>query len=472
MDRLRLRVLHVSPECAPMIKTGGLGDVTQALPDAQRAAGIDALTLLPGYPEVLAHIGEPPEAVKLSLLGFECRLLRADPFLVVDCPPLYAREGGPYQSREGRDWDDNPLRFGVLSRVAALLAAARSPLEWRPHVLHCHDWPAGLAPAYLRAEAGGAATVMTVHNVAFQGNYDAALLARLELPASMFTIDGVEFYGRLSFLKAGIVYADAVTTVSPTYAREIQSPEFGFGLDGLLRHRRDVLSGILNGIDTRVWDPANDARIAQRYDSRSLERKAVNKSALQRRMGLELDARVPVVGVVSRLTFQKGIDLVVAVADELAASAQLALVGKGEPALEQALGAIAARHPGRVAMQVAFDEDLAHAVEAGADHFLMPSRFEPCGLNQMYSQRYGTPPVARATGGLADTVIDGVTGFLFERPEKEALLAAVRRALLAYADPVRWTGIQRAGMARDFSWLAAARRYAALYRRLAMVPQR
>jgi starch synthase len=468
----RLRVLHVAPECAPMVKTGGLGDVVEALPEALRAAGIDALTLLPGYPAVLAHVRSAQQAEKLNLLGFDCRLLRADPLLVVDCPPLYVREGGPYQSSEGRDWDDNPMRFGVLSRAAALLATVRTPLGWRPQVLHCHDWPAGLAPAYLRAEVGRAASVMTIHNLAFQGNYDAALLAPLELPASMFTMEGVEFYGRLSFLKAGIAYADAVNTVSPTYAREIQSPAFGFRLDGLLRHRRDVLSGILNGIDTRAWDPANDARIAQRYDSRSLERKAVNKAALQRRMGLEVDERVPVIGMVSRLTLQKGTDLVVDAADELASRAQLALVGKGEPALEQALGAIAARHPGRVAVQVAFDEDLAHAVEAGADLFLMPSRFEPCGLNQMYSQRYGTPPVVRATGGLADTVIEGVTGFLFERPEKEALLAAVRRALAAYADPVRWLGIQRAGMERDFSWSAAALRYAALYRRLATELQR
>jgi starch synthase len=472
MDRLRLRVLHVAPECAPMVKTGGLGDVVEALPEALRAAGIQARTLLPGYPAVLAHVGGASPAGKLDLLGFECRLLRADPFLVVDCPPLYARGGGPYQSSEGRDWDDNPLRFGVLSRAAALLAGARTPLDWRPHVLHCHDWPAALAPAYLRAEAGRAAAVMTIHNIAFQGNYDAGLLARLELPSSLFTIEGVEFYGRISFLKAGIAYADAVTTVSPTYAREIQSPEFGFGLDGLLRHRRHVLSGILNGIDTRTWNPASDARLAQRYDSGSLERKAVNKAALQRRMGLELDARMPVIGVVSRLTAQKGIDLVAAAADELAASVQLALLGKGEPALEHALLGIAARHPGRVAVRVAFDEDLAHAVEAGADLFLMPSRFEPCGLNQMYSQRYGTPPVARATGGLADTVIDGVTGFLFLRPDKEALLAAVRRGLAAYADPVRWTGIQRAGMEREFSWSAAARRYAALYRRLATGEQR
>jgi starch synthase len=468
----RLRVLHVAPECAPMVKTGGLGDVVEALPEALRAAGIDALTLLPGYPAVLAHVGSAQQVGKLNLLGFDCRLLRADSLLVVDCPPLYVREGGPYQSSEGRDWDDNPMRFGVLSRAAALLATVRTALGWRPQVLHCHDWPAGLAPAYLRAEVGRAASVMTIHNLAFQGNYDAALLARLELPASMFTMEGVEFYGRLSFLKAGIAYADAVTTVSPTYAREIQSPAFGFRLDGLLRHRRDVLSGILNGIDTRAWDPANDARIAQRYDSRSLERKAVNKAALQRRMGLEVDERVPVIGMVSRLALQKGTDLVVDAADELAARAQLALVGKGEPALEQALGAIAARHPGSVAMQVAFDEDLAHAVEAGADLFLMPSRFEPCGLNQMYSQRYGTPPVVRATGGLADTVIEGVTGFLFELPEKEALLAAVRRALAAYAEPVRWIGIQRAGMERDFSWSAAARRYAALYRRLATELQR
>jgi starch synthase len=477
MDRprgtLRTRVLHVTPECAPMTKTGGLGDVSQALPEALRAADVDALTLLPGYAAVLAHVGKAREAAKLALLGFECRLLRADPFLVLDCPALYLREGGPYQMPDGRDWDDNPLRFGALSRAAALLGGARTPLDWQPQVLHCHDWPSGLAPAYLRGEPGRAASVMTIHNVAFQGNYDARLLSRLELPPSAYSIEGVEFYGRLSFLKGGIAYADAVTTVSPTYAQEIQTPELGFGLDGLLRHRRAVLTGILNGIDTRAWDPANDARIVQRYDARSLELKAANKAALQERMGLEHDPRVPVLGVVSRFTHQKGIDLVAAAAEALAAApAQLAVVGRGERALEEAMAALAARHPGRIAVKVAFDEDLAHLIEAGADLFLMPSRYEPCGLNQMYSQRYGTPPVARATGGLADTVADGVTGFLFVEAESQALVAAARRALAAYADAARWGAIQRAAMARDFSWPAAARRYAALYLGLATATQR
>jgi starch synthase len=472
-DGARLRVLHVTPECAPMTKTGGLGDVSEALPAALRAAGVDAMTLLPGYPPVLDHVGGAREAARLSLLGFDCRLLRADPFIVVDCPALYARDGGPYHTPDGQDWDDNALRFGVLSRAAARLGGARSPLDWRPAIVHCHDWPAGLAPVYLRDEPERAASVMTIHNLAFQGNYDAQLLAPLEVSPSAFTIDGVEFYGRLSFLKGGIATADAVTTVSPTYAREIQTPELGYGMDGLLRHRRDALSGILNGIDTRVWDPASDARIAQRYDADTLERKAANKAALQRRLQLEPRTGVPLVGAVSRLTHQKGADLIAAAADALAAlPAQLAVVGQGERELEHALAAAAARRPGQIAVRVAFDEDLAHAIEAGADLFVMPSRFEPCGLNQMYSQRYGTPPVVRATGGLADTVQDGATGFLFERAESEALLEALGRALAVYAEPARWRRLQRAGMERDFSWSAAARRYADLYLKLARLPQR
>jgi len=473
MSTPRVRVLHVTPECAPMTKTGGLGDVSEALPAALRAHGVDAMTLLPGYPAVLDGVGKKTPVSKLKLLGFECLLLQADPFIVLDCPPLYRRDGGPYHTPEGRDWDDNALRFGVLSRGAALLGGASSPLEWRPAVVHCHDWPSGLTPVYLRDEPEHAASVMTIHNLAFQGNHDAQLLGRLELPPSAFTIDGVEFYGRLSFLKGGIATADAVTTVSPTYAREIQTADFGHGMDGLLRHRREVLSGILNGIDTAVWDPAGDALIAQRYDADTLESKAANKAALQRRLGLEARAGVPIVGAVSRLTYQKGVDLLAAAADALVAlPAQLAVIGKGEGELERALAAAAARHPGQVAVRIAFDEPLAHAVEAGADLFVMPSRFEPCGLNQMYSQRYGTPPVARATGGLADTVQDGVSGFLFERPESEALLEALRRALAAYAEPPRWRKLQRAGMERDFSWSAAARRYADLYLKLARLRQR
>jgi starch synthase len=457
-------VLYATPECAPMVKTGGLGDVSEALPEALRAQGVDVLTLLPGYESVLKGIGKATEARKLELLGFQCRLLRADRFIVLACRELYERDGGPYQDRDGRDWDDNALRFGVFSRAAALLGGARSPLDWRAEVLHCHDWPAALAPVYLRDQPARAASVMTIHNLAFQGNFDAALLSPLAVPTTAFNLEGVEFHGRLSFLKGGIAFADAVTTVSPTYAREIQTPELGCGLDGLLRVRREALSGILNGIDTAVWDPRSDPHIAQRYDAGSLELKAANKAALQACMGLALEARVPLLGLVSRFTHQKGTDLVAAAADALAAlPAQLAVLGTGSRELEAAMRTIAARHSGRIAVEVAFDEKLAHAVEAGSDLFLMPSRFEPCGLNQMYSQRYGTPPVARATGGLLDTVEDGVTGFLFS----EDLVAAVRRAAGAYADPARWRTIQRAAMARDFSWSAAARRYADLYRALA-----
>jgi starch synthase len=442
-----------------------LGDVSAALPEALRAQGIEIFTLLPGYREVLDGIGKATAVASLTLLGFECRLLRADRFIVVACRELYERDGGPYQDFLGRDWHDNALRFGVFARAAALLGGARTPLEWRPHALHCHDWPAGLAPLYLRHEPERAACAMTIHNLAFQGNFDAALLPRLEISPEAFTLDGVEFYGRVSFLKGGIVYADAVSTVSPTYAQEIQTPELGCGFDGLLRHRRAVLSGILNGIDTSVWDPARDAHIERRYDAASVEMKQQNKAALQRRMGLALEPRMPLFGIVSRFTHQKGLDLLAAAADALAAlPAQLVAVGTGSRELEAAMRAAARRHPGSIAVEIAFDEGLAHAIEAGADFFLMPSRFEPCGLNQMYSQRYGTPPIARATGGLIDTVEDGVSGFLFAKD----LMQAARRALEVYGDRARWRSMQRAGMARDFSWSAAARRYAALYRRLAM----
>jgi starch synthase len=463
-----MRALFVTPECAPLTKTGGLGDVSAALPAALRAQGHDVRVLLPAYRPVLAAIGEARELARLDLLGMTSRLLEAGELLLLDCAPLYQRDGGPYLNPAGEDWPDNAQRFGLLSRVAALLGGAASPLEWRPQVVHCNDWPCGLAPVYLSFERNRAAAVMTVHNLAFQGIFDASWMKPLALPAATFSIEGVEFYGRLSFLKGGLAYADAITTVSPSYAREIQTEELGCGLDGLLRARRDALSGIANGIDTEAWDPQRDARLPQRYGPYTLERKSANKEALQRRFGLAPDPALPVLGAVCRFTEQKGIDLVAAAADALLAlPAQLALLGTGERRYETTLAELAERHPGRAAVVVGFDEDLAHLVEAGADLFLMPSRFEPCGLNQMYSQRYGTPPVARATGGLADTVSDGENGFLFERAEPGALVDAVRRALAAWREPRRWRELQRRGMERDFSWAGPARQYAALYSRLA-----
>ena len=463
-----MRVLFATPECAPLTKTGGLGDVSAALPAALRALGHDVRVVLPGYPPVLRGLAEAREVARLELLEARCRLLEAGEFLVLDCPALYAREGGPYQDAAGVDWQDNPRRFGVLSRAAALLAGGASPLEWRPQVLHCNDWPCGLAPVYLSFEKSRAAALMTVHNLAFQGLFDATWMKPLALPAAVFSIEGVEFYGKLSFLKGGLAYADAITTVSATYAREIQSEELGCGLDGLLRARREALSGIANGIDVELWDPQRDPHLAQGYGRWSLERKAANKQALQQRLGLEVRPDLPLLGAVCRFTEQKGIDLLAEAAEELLGlPAQLALLGSGERRYEEALRELAARRAGSAGVVVGFDEGLAHLIEAGADIFLMPSRFEPCGLNQMYSQRYGTPPVVRATGGLVDTVADGETGFLFARATSGELAAAVQRAVAAWRDTRRWREMQRRAMERDFSWAAPARQYAALYSRLA-----
>jgi starch synthase len=468
-----IRVLFIAPECAPLTKTGGLGDVAGALPEALRKMGIDVRILLPAYGALPSK-----RLAEVELLGKTVRINESQhpsgvPLYLLDCPELYRRNGGPYQTGEGEDWPDNALRFGLLSRAAALLGGAASPLAWRPEVAHCNDWPTALAPVYLRNERQPAASLMTVHNLAFQGLFEADVLGTLGLSAADYSMERLEFYGRLSFLKGGLACADALTTVSPTYAAEVQGEEQGCGLDGLMRERSAQLSGILNGIDSATWDPAHDPLIPDNYDRRSLELKCKNKAALQARVGLSVDEGMPLLGMVSRLTHQKGIDLVLAAAEELLAlPAQLVVLGKGERAHEHSLAALAARHPGKVAVATGFNEELAHLIEAGADVFLMPSRFEPCGLNQMYSQRYGTPPVARATGGLVDTVVDGETGFLFGPAESAALTAAVRRALAARGDAARWRAIQRAGMARDFSWAEPARRYADLYLRLARLRQR
>jgi starch synthase len=476
-----LRILFATPECAPWVKTGGLADVSAALPAALEGLGHDVRVLLPAYPSVLEaaayrrpFVEIPATAHFPACTVHQSPLPSGVPAWLIQCPELFERDGGPYQDRDGRDWDDNAQRFGKLARVAALLAGDANPLDWRPDVLHCNDWQTGLAPAYLHFAGGArAATVMTIHNLAFQGLFPPEEVARLGLPPESYAIEGVEFWGSLSFLKAGLQYADAITTVSPTYAREIQREPLGFGLQGLLAARSGVLHGIANGIDVAEWDPSTDRLIAQRYDADRLTSKAFNKEALQERLGLPPEARVPLVGMVSRLTQQKGIDLVVEVAREIVGlPAQLVVLGSGERELESALADVAKARAQRVAVRLGYDEALAHLIEAGADMFLMPSRFEPCGLNQMYSQRYGTPPVARATGGLADTIVDATpetladgtaTGFLFVEESPVALLAAIERALELYREPKQWRQLQRTGMAMDFSWGAAARQYAEVY---------
>ena len=467
----------------PLVKSGGLGDVAGALPLALHRLGVDIRILMPAYRGVTAQVADlvtvhtfPPQASLPEAALRAGRLPNGVPLLLVDCPLLFDRDGGPYLDPAGKDWSDNAARFGMLSRVAASIAQGAWG-EWRPDVLHANDWQAALAPAWLHLDGGRhVPSVVTVHNLAFQGVFAPQWLPMLGLPPESWSMHGVEYYGYLSFLKAGLYYADAITTVSPTYAREIQTAPLGMGLEGLLASRSGELHGILNGIDTDAWNPAADTLITARYDDRTVEGKLPNKRLLQQRMNLDADDIAPLFGMVSRLTHQKGIDLVLALADEIVkAPAQLVMVGTGDAASEAAMRAVAMRYPGRVGVFIGYDEALAHQLEAGADVFLMPSRFEPCGMNQMYSQRYGTPPVACRTGGLADSVIDWngstasageATGFLFDDASVAGLRGAIRRVFTAWRHPDVWRQLQLNGMRRDFTWDASAATYLGLYREL------
>lgn len=489
-----MRVLFVTSECLPYVKTGGLGDVAGALPAALRAENVDVRTLIPGYPGVLERLenikvlrdlrGLPglPSAAPARLVagrGVDGGILYA-----LDIPSFFGRKGNPYLGPDGRDWSDNHLRFAALGRVAALIGldgdGGEKRAGWKPDVLHGHDWQAGLAAAHLHFPLWPLAghrrpgTVFTIHNLAFQGLFAAKTVPTLGLPWDGFTPQGFEFYSQLSFLKAGLVFSDRLTTVSPTYATEIQGEIFGFGMDGLLRARADVLDGILNGIDTDAWDPVRDPHLAGHYDDSSLNAKEVNKADIQRAFGLSPDLQAPLFGIVSRLTDQKGIDLVVqAIPHIVARGGQLAVLGTGAAALEQALAGAARHYPGRVGLVLGYDEALSHRLQAGVDVLMVPSRFEPCGLTQMYALRYGSLPLVSRVGGLADTVTDctddaladgRATGFTFGPVTAPALINAIDRALALYPQTERWRGVQRAAMARDVSWAASARHYVETYR--------
>jgi len=457
--------------------------VCGALARALARLGAEVRLLMPAYRGVAARVpglrpvGELqlPAAPPARLLRGRMPGSRAGLYLL-DIPELYDRPGGPYAGPDGTDWPDNAWRFAALGRAAVTLALGRADPRWRPDLVHAHDWQAGLAPALLALERGRPATVFTVHNLAYQGVFPWETFRDLALPWELWSMERLEYYGRFAFIKGGLACADWLNTVSPTYAREIQTPEHGFGLDGLLRHRAARLVGILNGIDEEEWNPGRDPRIAARYSRRTLARRAVNKAALQARFGLPAHAEAPLLAHIGRLVEQKGVDLILGALDGLLAhGAQLVILGSGAAHLEQAVRAAAERYPGRVAAHIGYDEALAHLIEAGCDVFLMPSRFEPCGLNQMYSLRYGAVPVVRRTGGLADTVVDAseeavaagtATGFVFDPPTSEALLEACRRAIACYREhPAVWRQLMRTGMAQDFSWRASARRYLALYRR-------
>lgn len=477
------KVLSVASEAVPLVKTGGLADVVGALPAALDAHGVKVTTLLPGYPPVLAA-AKRAKAIHAfdCLLGEPARLLstkiNGHPLLILDAPAYFAREGGPYGDASGKDWPDNWRRFAAFGRAAADVASGQVKGQ-AFDLIHAHDWQAGMALAYLRFASPKGATVppsvMTIHNMAFQGYFDASVFPKLGLPKKAWALDGVESYGGVGFLKAGMEAASAITTVSPTYAREIRTGEFGMGLEGLIQSRGDRVRGIVNGINTAEWNPATDPHIAKTYTPKTLAKRTANKRALEAEFGLD-KGDGPLFIVVSRLTWQKGMDVLIEVLDHLVGlGGRLALLGSGDAAMVEGLNAAAARHPGKIGIRIGYDEAQSHRLQAGGDAILVPSRFEPCGLTQLYGLAYGCVPVVARTGGLADTIIDAnlaaldagvATGIQFTGVHHAALADAIARTVHLYQDRDRWTALQRNGMSADFSWARSGAAYANLFREL------
>lgn len=479
-------ILSVTAEIFPLIKTGGLADVAGALPIALAREGVRVTTLVPGYPAVMAKL----EGAKIvhrfsSLMGGPANLLEAKAgaleLLVIDAPHLYERPGNPYLQASGKEWGDNGVRFAALAKVAAEIGLGVLP-HYRPDLIQAHDWHAGLTPAYMRYARKAdrrlkiPPVVLSIHNLAFQGRFPARLLDKLCLPQEAFAIDGVEYYGDIGFLKAGIQFADQVTTVSPSYAAEITTEEGGMGLGGLLKSRAKRLIGVLNGIDTEVWNPETDPDIKARYNADTIELRAINKLALQAQFGLRADPDAPLFGILSRLTDQKGVDLLLNALPVLfAEGAQLIVCGQGEARYEAAFAEAAERHPGMMGRYLGYREDLAHLIQGGADAILAPSRFEPCGLTQLCAMRYGAIPVVSRTGGLSDTIIDAntaaiarsaATGVQFAPATQDMLEDAIRRTCALYRDPAGWRRVQLNAMASDSSWRVSAAEYAAMFQRL------
>ncbi|ODN69321.1 glycogen synthase GlgA [Methylobrevis pamukkalensis] len=478
-----MRILFVASECFPLIKTGGLADVVGALPLALKAAGCDVRVILPGYPAVLAGLtGTTVVDTRATLFGGPAQLLLGETrdgleIYAIDAPHLYQRSGSPYLGPDGRDWPDNPRRYAALGRMAADIGI--SGLDgWKPDIVHCHDWQAGLTPAYIAAAGGDVpATLFTIHNIAFQGLCSLSTEGGFGLPPSFFMPAGLEYYGQISFLKAGLVFSSHLSTVSPTYARELRTGEFGMGLEGVLTERASVLTGILNGIDLDVWNPETDPHLAQTYSAAKITQKAANKKQVQALMGLAPDPNAPLFCVISRLTAQKGLDLLVAqLADLVWRGGQLALIGSGDPSMERAFTDAARQFAGRIGVLIGYDEAASHVLQGGADAILVPSRFEPCGLTQLYGLRYGTIPIVARTGGLTDTVIDAneaalrtgsATGVQFSPVTSSGLGFAIERAFDLYADRKAWRRLQKRAMAQPVGWEASAAQYVDLYETLA-----
>jgi starch synthase len=473
----KMKVLSVTSEIYPLMKTGGLGDVTGSLPKALEPLGVKTTSLIPGYRRVLKQI---PNATTLmvfdDLLGERATLLHAEveglDLLVLDAPALYNRPGGPYVDEYGNDHPDNWKRFAVLSMAAAEIAAGALP-ACVPDVVHTHDWQSALTSVYMRQAGCTTPVVITIHNLAFQGQYSADILPMIGLPAEAYSVDRLEYFGDISFLKGGLQTADSITTVSPTYAREILTPRFGMGLNGVLNEKVSVLRGIVNGIDMEVWDPATDPYLPQNFDVTTLRRKRDNRAPLLQHFGLEPDDGGPIFSAVSRIAWQKGIDMLAETADEVIHNGgRIIIFGQGDHAIEKSLVETAARYPGRMAVHIGYDEPTAHLIQGGSDAIVQPSRFEPCGLTQLYALRYGCVPVVSRTGGLSETIIDAndaamsarvATGFQFHPVTANGLRLALRRALHAYEEPKMWARLQNQGMKTKFSWERSAQQYASVY---------
>ena len=477
MQKNQYNVLFACSELTPWVKTGGLADVSGSLPHALRRAGAEVKIALPGYKAVLDQIERPQYICHLDLplgpVAVCAATLAGTEVLLLTHPVFSNRTGNPYMSDDDRAWPDNPYRFALFSQAVAEIGLNRANLDWQPDIVHCNDWQTGLTPALLSLSHQRPATVFTVHNLAYQGNILFNAYKDLGLPQSLFHTDGLEFWGQASFIKGGLAYADRVNTVSPSYASEIKTIEFGNGMDGMLNSRGDRVSGILNGIDEDEWNPATDPYLKQNYTVSSLELKAENKVALQQRMKLPVDKDIPLFGSISRLAVQKGIDVLIeAIAAMPDDSFQLAILGAGETELQSQLSQLAERYPDKVAVRFGYDESLSRAIEAGSDVFVMPSRYEPCGLNQFYSLRYGTVPLVTRVGGLADTVFDvdaedvklaQKNGFVIDNATTQNLISGMRRAIEHYQDKPQWQSLQRTGMKANYSWNRSASEYIALY---------
>jgi len=482
------KILFASSEVHPLIKTGGLADVSGSLPIALDQHGQDIRIIMPAYRQCLESLETIDCVATLQLDGFHApvEILQSTlpdsdvPIWLVNSPYHFDRAGGPYCREDGHDWDDNAARFALFSRAIAAIAMNQAGLNWQPEVVHCNDWQTGLALAFLSEYADRPKTVFTIHNLAYQGLYSKDVFDALAIPQSFWHSEALEFYDQLSFMKGGLIYADHITTVSPTYADEICTYEFGYGLEGLLSYRngQQRLSGILNGIDEHQWNPATDKNIAKTYSIKNLRNKKLNKAAIQTHFHLPIKEDVLVIGLISRLVSQKGIDLSLAAIDRLLAAnqhIQFICLGNGQQEYEQNLRILRASFPDKVAIHIGYDEKLAHQIEAGSDVFLMPSRFEPCGLNQMYSLKYGTLPIVRQTGGLADTVVDAseenrknqtANGFKFDRANAQALEDTLYRVIDLFKRPRIWRKMMITAMEHDFSWEKSAAKYDALYEKI------